>query len=250
MPRNLSIMVVTSTRTIEGDTTMSAAVFAELAEVVGKALLKCAEDIRSAEVNYLTIEPTIDPVAELTLGQRQREMVEILRTTEGAGRTTSEVCEQMGGYDPANGHVALRSLHSRGVIEEVPGERPMRWRLAARYRATAEPYLVIAEQVRAGEWTTYGDVSIAVRGDTTGARAVGRAAAMLEHFPNAHRVLQQGGQVPEGWRSTGSEQPNPDECRLLLEAEGVRFDRHGRAERENYVSWEVLDERAKERRGA
>jgi alkylated DNA nucleotide flippase Atl1 len=156
----------------------------------------------------------------------------------------------MGGYDTANGHVALRSLESRGVIEEVPGERPIRWRLAGRYRATADPYLAIAEQVRQGEWTTYGDISVAVRGDTNGARAVGRAAAMLEHFPNPHRVLQSGGRIPPGWKSTESEEPNPDECRRRLEIEGVDFDEHGRASRRQYVAWDVLVERAEERQAA
>jgi alkylated DNA nucleotide flippase Atl1 len=37
----------------------------------------------------------------------------------------------------------------------------------------------MASRVRQGEWTTYGDISIAVRGDTKAARGVGRAAAAL-----------------------------------------------------------------------
>ena len=53
-------------------------------------------------------EPTIDPVSELSLGQRQPEMVEVLGATDELGLTTSCVCELMGGYDTANGHVALR----------------------------------------------------------------------------------------------------------------------------------------------
>jgi alkylated DNA nucleotide flippase Atl1 len=96
----------------------------------------------------------------------------------------------------------------------------------------------------------YGDVSVAVRGDTNGARAVGRAAAMLEHFPNPHRVLQSGGQIPEGWRSSHAEEPNPAECRRRLEEEGVEFDEHGRASRRHYVAWDVLVERAEEQQAA
>jgi alkylated DNA nucleotide flippase Atl1 len=229
---------------------MSQAVFAAFLDDVATACRTCAEALRRQGDDELTIEPAVDPVAELSLGPRQREMVDVLRAADERGLTTSGVCELMGGYDTANGHVALRSLQSRGVIEEVPGERPIRWRLAGRYRATADPYLAVAGQVRPGEWTTYGDVSVAVRGDTNGARAVGRAAAMLEHFPNPHRVLQSGGRIPDGWKSSDSEEPNPEECRRLLEAEGVEFDEHDRASRHHYVAWDVLVERAEEQQPA
>jgi alkylated DNA nucleotide flippase Atl1 len=229
---------------------MTATAFAELAEAVGNAFLKCAQELRQSSESELTIEPTVDPVAELSLGERQREMVDVLRVTGDSGQTTSGICELMGGYDTANAHVSLRSLQSRGVIEEVPGQKPIRWRLAGRYRATADPYLAIAEQVKVGEWTTYGDISVAVRGDTKGARAVGRAAAMLEHFPHPHRVLQSGGRIPDGWRSSTSEEPNPEECRRRLAAERVKFDEHGRASRENYVAWDILVERVDELRAA
>ncbi len=229
---------------------MNMMALAELADTVGQAFLKCAEELRQSDGEDLTIEPTVDPVAELSLGERQREMVDVLRAADDSGLTTSGICELMGGYDTANGHVALRSLQSRGIIEDVPGKKPMRWRLAGRYRATADPYLAIAEQVRSGEWTTYGDISVAVRGDTMGARAVGRAAAMLEHFPNPHRVLQSGGRIPDGWKSSSSDEPNPDECRRRLKAEDVEFDEHGRASRQHYVAWDVLVERADEQRVA
>lgn len=225
---------------------MSTLAFAELAESLGTALLKCATDLRETMDVDLTVEPAIDPVAELSLGERQREMVDVLRAADENGLTTSGVCQAMGGYDAANGHVALRSLQSRGVIEEVPGHKPIRWRLAGRYRATADPYLAIAAQVRSGEWTTYGDISIAVRGDTMVAHAVGRAAAMLEHFPYPHRVLQSGGRIPEGWKSSNSVEPNPDECRRRLLGERVKFDEQGRADRRNYVAWDVLVERAED----
>src|SRR5207244_10291905 len=106
-----------------------------------------------------------------------------------------------------NARMALRSRAGRRVVEEVPGRKPIQWRLAPSYRATADPYLAVAEQLHAGEWTTYGDISIAVRGDTMGARAVGRAAATLQHFPNPHRVLQSGGRIPDGWKTTDSDTP-------------------------------------------
>jgi alkylated DNA nucleotide flippase Atl1 len=229
---------------------MSTRAFAELAETVGHAFLRCAEELRRPSEAELTNEPAIDPITEMSLGARQREMVDVLRAAEENGLTTSGICQLMGGYDTANAHVSLRSLESRGVLEEVPGQRPIRWRLAGRYRATADPYLAIAEQVKLGEWTTYGDISVAVRGDTMGARAVGRAAAMLERFPNPHRVLQSGGRIPDGWKSSQSEEPNPEECRRRLADEGVQFDEHGRASRQNYVAWDVLVERADEQEAA
>jgi alkylated DNA nucleotide flippase Atl1 len=126
----------------------------------------------------------------------------------------------------------------------VPGKKPIHWRLAPQYRATADPYLAVAAYVLPGEWTTYGDISVAVRGDTQGARAVGRAAATLEHFPNPHRVLQSGGIIPEGWKTTDSDIANPEVCRERLEAEGISFDEHGRASRDHYVAWDVLVERS------
>jgi alkylated DNA nucleotide flippase Atl1 len=229
---------------------MTAAIFADLAESLATAFQNCATALRESADVELTIEPTLDPVADLSLGERQREMVDVLRATDENGLTTSDICRAMGGYDTANAHVSLRSLQSRGVIEEVSGQKPIRWRLAARYRATADPYLAIAEQVGWGEWTTYGDISIAVRGDTMGARAVGRAAAMLEHFPNPHRVLQSGGRIPDGWKSHDSAEPNPEECRRRLQAEGVVFDEHDRASRERYVAWDVLVERTDGQRAA
>ncbi len=90
----------------------------------------------------------------------------------------------------------------------------------------------------------YGDISIAVRGDTQGARAVGRAAATLQLFPNPHRVLQSGGKIPEGWRTTDSDVPNPEVCRQQLQSEGVSFDEHHRADRAHYVAWDLLVERS------
>jgi alkylated DNA nucleotide flippase Atl1 len=97
--------------------------------------------------------------------------------------------------------------------------------------------------VRKGEWTTYGDVSLAVRGDTRAARAVGRAAAKLPHFPNPHRILWNGGRVPPTWRSAASAFPDPEECRRRLAEDGVTFDAGGHASREHYVSWTELVER-------
>lgn len=220
---------------------------AELAEAIGNACITYAQALRQQDLGAaeLTAGPTADPAEELGLGTRQQEMVEVLRTAGDDGLTTAQICQRMAdGYDTANAHMSLRGLQGRHVVEEVPGKRPIHWRLAPQYRATADPYLAVAAHVRPGEWTTYGDISIAVRGDTQGARAVGRAASTLDHFPNPHRVLQSGGKIPEGWKTTESDVPNPEVCRQRLESEGVSFDEHDRAARAHYVAWDVLVERS------
>ncbi len=99
---------------------------------------------------------------------------------------------------------------------------------------TESPYLSIARLVRAGEWTTYGDLSIAVRGDTNASRAVGRLAATHPGFPNPHRVLRAGGGPADAGRAW------PEECRRRLEAEGVRFVSGGLADPARYVEWHEL----------
>lgn len=101
----------------------------------------------------------------------------------------------------------------------------------------AAAYARVAATVGRGEWTTYGDISMAIRGNTTGARAVGRAAAGLPDFPNAQRVLRQGGQIHPGWLDDSG--GGPDQCRRLLESEGVRF-WAGRADPACRVSWVEL----------
>lgn len=102
----------------------------------------------------------------------------------------------------------------------------------------------VAKLVRAGEWTTYGDISKAVRGDSRAASAVGQVAATVDRFPNPHRVLKEGGVIPSGWHSSENATPAPDECRRRLEAEGVAFEpTTGKARRESYVGWDTLVER-------
>ena len=98
-----------------------------------------------------------------------------------------------------------------------------------------------AALVRAGEWTTYGDLSAAVHaGDKSRARAVARAAATVDCFPNAHRVLGHDGKVIRG--------PGHDDERLRaagrLRREGVDFDAAGRAVASARVHWDELRRRA------
>ena len=105
----------------------------------------------------------------------------------------------------------------------------------------AERYAAIAGLVERGEWTTYGDISIAVHGSPRYARHVGRAASSYEPFPNAPRVLASGGRVAAGWRGAHGE--GPETCRAHLEREGVVFV-VGRADPACRITWELLIHRA------
>jgi alkylated DNA nucleotide flippase Atl1 len=158
---------------------------------------------------------------------------------EGAGADGlgAEAMARALGEDPAGVERALRALVRAGLAEPVSEASPPRWRLAPSYRPNASLYAAMAAHVRPGEWTTYGDLSVAVRGDVRGARAVGRAAAAMDGFPNAHRVLREGGRIAPAWvdgRGRG-----PEECRHRLRREGIRF-LGERADPRRRVPWEEL----------
>jgi alkylated DNA nucleotide flippase Atl1 len=213
---------------------------ADLARQFGLALVDFADAVRPEEP--AAAEPATTPnLTALGLGKRQQEIAELTGLNSDRGMRASEIAAEIS-YDAANTHTALKALKDRGVVEELrpaEGEGP-RWRLAPAFRGASDPYVRMAAFVRAGEWTTYGDISIAVRGDTSGARAVGRAAAMLPHFPTPHRVLWSGGRVPPTWKSHASPDPDPEECIRRLQEEHVTFDEKGQASRKHYVSWDTL----------
>lgn len=174
------------------------------------------------------------------LGSRQAIVYRILAGAPDEGLPTSQIAAEMD-YEVPNTYLTLQSLTRAGVVELVPGSKPQRWRLHAKQRGSAGPYLLAAQQVRGGEWATYGDLSIAVRGDDKGARAVGRAAAMLPAFPHPHRILKAGGIIPDDWHDdTGG---GPEECRNRLVEEGVEFTSEGRAGPAHRVDWEELRSR-------
>ena len=99
-------------------------------------------------------------------------------------------------------------------------------------------FAAVAAQVRSGEWTTYGDISTAARGDSRWARAVGNEAANSSDFPTPHRVLGHSGFV-----TRGSEGAEVDRARAHLEAEGIRFT-SGRADPARRIHWDELARRA------
>lgn len=106
-------------------------------------------------------------------------------------------------------------------------------------------FVDVARLVRRGEWTTYGDISAAVRGDARWARAVGRAAATFDGFPNAHRVLRASGTIASG---SGAAR-DLARIRGKLVAEGIRFTGE-RADPAQRVHWDELRARAARPRGA
>ncbi len=99
---------------------------------------------------------------------------------------------------------------------------------------------LIAALVRSGEWTTYGDIAEAA-GSPRSARAVGHEAAMSDDFPNAHRVLRHDGTIA---RQRTSETTR---ARNRLEAEGVNFDKSGRADPVMRIYWDELQRRVVQR---
>jgi len=173
-------------------------------------------------------------------GERQQMTLELPGLQSEAGMKTSEVAAGIQ-YDDPNTYNILRGLERAGLVELIPDASPQRWRLAPRYRTTATTLARVASRIRPGEWSTYGDISIVVRGDVKAAHAVGQAAATRTDFPTPWRVLKEGGFIQKHWKD--AEGRGPEEVRRRLEAEGVRFDRDGRARKEFRVGWDVLLER-------
>lgn len=140
-------------------------------------------------------------------------------------------------YDEANTYTVLNALEASGLLEVVPGSTPRRWRLALSHRRNK--VLRASRVIESGEWTTYGDVAVAVTGHRNAARAVGRMAARHPAFANPHRVIKEGGVIPPGWQGYGG---GPEECRRRLEAEAVRFVGEV-ADPSQRLTWEVIDQR-------
>jgi alkylated DNA nucleotide flippase Atl1 len=85
-----------------------------------------------------------------------------------------------------------------------------------------------------GAWTTYGDLAALI-----GSHAVPVGARLSSHAaPNAHRVLQSEGTVSPGFRWL--EPGRTEDPRALLEAEGIPFDAHGRADPSKRMTAEEL----------
>ncbi len=217
---------------------MSAQAVARLAQAVSDALEEFANEILAGSADAAPVFTKVEiPHAR---GERQQMTLELPGLQSEAGMKTSEVAAGIQ-YDDPNTYNILRGLERAGLVELIPDASPQRWRLAPRYQTTATTLARVASRIRPGEWSTYGDISIVVRGDVKAAHAVGQAAATRTDFPTPWRVLKEGGFIQKHWKD--AEGRGPEEVRRRLEAEGVRFDRDGRARKEFRVGWDVLLER-------
>jgi alkylated DNA nucleotide flippase Atl1 len=210
-----------------------------LARHVAKGLQDFAEALEAVTEPdvFDSVAEGADPARDHNLGARQRQIVEVAGLATEGGIKTSVIAEEIG-YEVPNTYSTLQALARAGIVEQVPDKEPQHWRLARRYRSNAPAFMRMASYLELEEWTTYGDISIAVMGSPKGARGVGRAAAVLPEFPNPHRVLMAGGVVSDDWRS--HEGLGPDECRRQLQEDGVRLDDDGRADPAQRVAWEEL----------
>ncbi len=212
---------------------------ARLARQIAKSLDEFATALEEADDEQALeqLQDVAEPGRDHNLGSRQRQIVELPGLATENGMKTGAIATAID-YEVPNTYSTLQALARAGIVEQVPDKEPQHWRLARRYRSNAPAFMRIAAHVRRGEWTTYGDISIAVMGSPRGARGVGRAAATLPDFPNPHRVLMEGGTVNPNWRS--DEGLGPEECERRLRDEGVRLDSDGRADRAQRVAWEEL----------
>lgn len=210
---------------------------ASLAKKLATAIQEWAEEVesRAAEVGEFILTEAAE-IDESGLGSRQREIVQALRGADLAGMKPAEIAATIG-YEVTNVYPSLKTLGDIGLAERVPGANPQRWRLASKYRLSAPPFVRAAELVQEGEWTTFGDISIAVLGHTRSAGAIEQLFACLHHSPTRHRLLRAGGQIPSRW--TSSADVGAAEFHRRLEAEGVAFD-NDRPDPARRVCWDTL----------
>jgi uncharacterized protein len=161
------------------------------------------------------------PADEHALGKRQLQIVELPGLADEEGMKTADIATAID-YELPNTYSALQALVRNQVVEQVPGREPQHWRLVRRYRATSRAYATVAASLQPTEWTTAGDVSIAVRGDTQAARAI--AAANL-----SHRILP--------------DLPPPADSLVPLREEGITLLPDGRPDPASRVSWDELSRR-------
>ncbi|WP_460847396.1 MGMT family protein [Phytohabitans suffuscus] len=211
---------------------------AKFVRAQGDLYLNLAADLEAAaQVPDLTVDAEVEiPTGR---GQRQQQILAVPGLSTENGMKTADIAAAID-YDGPNTHTSLQALHKAGLVELVPAATPQRWRLAPRYRTTGLVFMRMASRVHEGEWTTYGDISIAVRGDTKAARSVGQAAAALANFPHPERILMEGGRINPKWRD--SQDRGPEYCRQLLEKQGVQFD-NDLADATQRVTWDELRRR-------
>jgi hypothetical protein len=184
----------------------------------------------------------VDPPMGRALGRRQEAILALPDMATDAGLRPAVIAALID-YSVSNTYNLLRSLSRVGMTELVPGSHPQQWRLTSQHRRSAAEFSRLAGSVRAGEWTTCADISIASRGDTSAAWMVCWAAERLPEFPRAERILLEGGRLHPS--DHDHDRIAPEQVRAVLEREGVPFDAQGCADRTCRVTWDELRGRAR-----
>lgn len=167
-------------------------------------------------------------------GLIQRRIAGLPRMATIEGMTASQVAKELE-HDDGNTHTSLVSLEKNGTIELIEGSNPRRWRLTETQRRNR--VLRLSRLIPAGGWTTYGEFAIAVYGSPLMAITIGQAAKSAA-FANPHRVLHAGGVIDKGWRDLDG--GGPEQCRRLLEGEGVWRAKADAANQRYFLNWEAL----------
>jgi alkylated DNA nucleotide flippase Atl1 len=186
-------------------------------------------------------EEDITDAAPAVRGAWQRKIARLPGLSLERGLTAGEVSREVT-YDEANTYTALGGLEKAGLLEQVPDASPKRWRLAVKHRR--DKILAASRVIATGEWTTYGDIAIAVGGNVRLARSVASVAAKNPTFANPHRVLLKGGVIAPDWRDDDGK--GPEECERRLRADGVDLDEDGIADPKARIGYEELQARLAE----
>jgi alkylated DNA nucleotide flippase Atl1 len=163
------------------------------------------------------LDEGVDEPTVAVRGTWQKKIAPLAGFSLAKGLTAPEVAREVG-YDEANTYTVLASLEKSGLLEQIHGASPKRWRLADIHRS--DRILRASHVIEKGEWTTYGDVAAAVSGNVNHARSVARVASTNPAFANPHRILSAGGKIHPDWHD--DEGRGPEECERLRE-EGVGF---------------------------
>ena len=151
-------------------------------------------------------------------GTWQKKIAPLAGFLLAQGLTAGEIAREIE-YDEANTYTVLASLEKSGLLKEIDGTSPKRWRLADKHRS--DRILRASHLIEKGEWTTYGDLAVAVSGNVKRARSVARIASTNPAFANPHRVLNAGGKIHPDWHD--DEGLGPEECERRLRKDGISF---------------------------
>lgn len=168
-------------------------------------------------------------------GAVQRRIAALPNLATIRGMSAAEIADALD-HDEANTYTTLKGLEKAGLVEIVEGASPRHWRLNAAHRRNR--VLRMSRLIPAGNWTTYGEFSIAVYGNWRTAITVGQQAAKNPAFANPHRVLKADGLIPDEWHDDLG--GGPKECEKRLRREGVWLAREERADPAKFLNWERL----------